>query len=183
MRWTAMLALLAGCLAGPRALAATQVSTQAKLFLKMASYDANFPASRSVDIGLFYLPNDEEQLATLKRVFGRLSGSIAQGRTVAFALLPYHGPASVASYVASKAPYAIFLSEGVPPGDVPALRALAKQHGLLTFAAEPRLVELGISASVETSDDRPRVVLNARALLEANRQLDSSFLSMARLIR
>jgi len=153
----------------------------AKIFFKLATYDANLPpASQPVRVGVFFDANAEA--GAVAAVFKPLESVTLLGRRVLVEVVPFRSIKQVSEFSAHAKPYALFFDCELDAPALAGIRALST-GGILTFSTRAAHVEAGVIASVEVADNKPRIVINVRAASAAGRQLSGSLLQIARVVK
>jgi hypothetical protein len=182
-----VLAVLLTLAVPSRAQAVDEISSlRLKIFFKIMTYDLNLPAdAAAVRIGVL-VPKaaiGSADYRSLRGLFANYASTRVKGKPFEVVEVAYEGPAEIPALVAEAKVYALFVTAPVATADITTIVTTANRERLLTFAEAPDLVVLGITASVEVIEQRPRIVINEGAAKAAGRALDSALLGLARVIR
>jgi hypothetical protein len=177
----AFLTLTALATSASAAASVVPLDVQAKLLLKIASYDRNLPASEVV-VGVVYPPSDAPGGAAILAAMKDLDVRVG-GRNFSSYGIQAGNALEVEAATKDKPVYAVYVTSSVSDTMVGDLRGIAKAKGWLVFAQDPRHVSIGATAAIEQEPQRRAIVLNATAAIEQGRQFDAGFLAVCKIIR
>lgn len=157
------------------------LAIEAKLLFKIATYDANLPAN-VVRLGVVFPAGDKEAGPEAVRVFKSLESMHVNGRTIEIVPLELRGADELASLIAGKQLYGLFVVSSTPVTVLSSIRQLAKERHLFTFGGDPSWVEKGLTAGVTSEGGGRKIVVNITAATEQDRKFDGAFLSACAVI-
>lgn len=185
-RRLAVLAILAGLLFTRSALAEAKaglpLDAELKLLLKIVGYDDNLPPG-DLQFGVLYPSSDTEHGPAVVQAFEQLGELTVKDRSIRAQPLAYRNATDLATQLEKASLYGVFVVRSTPESVLAAVRDVAKQKQLLTYAQDVRHVEGGITTGIEVSDAKQTIVVNATAALEQGRKFQASFLSVCKILR
>lgn len=167
---------------GATGAAATPLPLLAKLVFKSATYDANLPPAQLSVLILAPAPV-APSVAEISAAFAPTTRMKVHGRNIVVEVAEYAGTAALAKIVAQRKPYALFVSDLVPDRDLGAVRDIAREHRVLTFAQSSSRVHAGMAMGVDDGDETRKIVLNMPVAIEQGRQFAGSFIQLCTVIR
>ncbi len=174
-------ALLVLFMAQPALAGGTPLALQVKLFFKIASYDEKLPDGE-LRIGIVYPESQESHGKEALAAFRALQQLKINGRSFTISEVSFNSAADLQARTARTQFYGFFVTAVTMEQVKSTIRAVAKQHGIFTFAQDASLVNAGIAAGVEENGTRRTIILNLPALIEAGRQFPAGFLDVCKVI-
>jgi hypothetical protein len=147
----------------------------AKVFFKIASYDANLPANE-IRVGVAYPADDRETGPEAVRVFQSLGSMRVNGRTISIVPVAFRSAGEIGAVAGREHLYGLFVVASAPVDTVGPVRQVAKENHLFTFAQDPKWVEKGMTAGLMESEGKRQILLNISAATEEGRKFDGAFI-------
>jgi hypothetical protein len=171
-------------IAGTEAMAqtATPIDIQAKLFLKICSYDENLPADL-LRVGVAYPSADGETGSQITGTFRSLEKMKVNGRRIEAVAVAYAKPADIEAAVKTLTLYGLFVTAAASFADIAAVPDLAKKYRVFTFGQDDRFVAAGLIAGIATEGEKRVILLNMTAALEQGRKYDGNFIKACKVVR
>jgi hypothetical protein len=175
-------ALVVGATVDAMAQTATPIDVQAKLFLKICSYDENLP-TEVLRVGIAYPAADTETGSQIVNTFRSLEKMKVNGRRIETVALGYTKPGDIEAAAKAQSFYGLFVTSTASAADIPAIREIAKRNHVFTFGQDDRFVAAGLTAGVATEGEKRVILLNMTAALEEGRKYDGNFIKACKVLR
>jgi hypothetical protein len=163
---------------------AVPVGLQAELLVKAAAYDRHLPARAGATVVVVVLvkPGSGDS----ERVAAQITSALGAEPTIARLrhreeVLSFTNVAAMVAACGKLHPSIIYVTPGFSD-EIPAIAQALRGADVLTVAAMPSYVSIGIVLGFDIQSGRPKLVVHLKQAKEQHVEFDAAFLELARLV-